>query len=225
MGYAHRETKGARKKSEVAAFANSMVEELSAVGNSLVMPALNARIKELFGFDFGDALDSIGKANKRSPKRSRARKTTGRPKRKAWPANRQVMRAGYSERNILLLPTCQKSQCGRLLYSQCASSAPAAAPNARRERRVWLPLNLFRQPRLFAPFSVILYGGLAAAALLAAAFLVPPFFAERFAPPFFDFPAFFFLVAICYAFPPDLVIVQQICTQILFQDDEAICEP
>src|SRR5687768_7026080 len=86
MGYAHRETKGARKKSEVAAFANSMVEELSTVGNSLVMPALNARIKELFGFDFGDALDSIGKANKRSPKRSRAKKTTGRPKRKALPA-------------------------------------------------------------------------------------------------------------------------------------------
>ena len=86
MGYAHRETKGARKKSEVAAFANSMVEELSAVGNNLVMPALNSRIKELFGFDFGDALDSIGKANKRSPKRSRAKKTTGRPKRKALPA-------------------------------------------------------------------------------------------------------------------------------------------
>jgi hypothetical protein len=86
MGYAHRETKGARKKSEVAAFANSMVEELSAVGNSLVMPALNARIKELFGFDFGDALNSIGKANKRSVKRSRAKKTIGRPKRKALPA-------------------------------------------------------------------------------------------------------------------------------------------
>ena len=85
MGYAHRETKGARKKSEVAAFANSMVEELSAVGNNLVMPALNARIKELFGFDFGDALDSIGKA-KRRPKRSRARKTISRPKRKALPA-------------------------------------------------------------------------------------------------------------------------------------------
>ena len=86
MGYAHRETKGARNKSEVAAFANSLVEELSSVGNSLVMPALNSRIKELFGFDFGDALDSIGKVNERSPKKSRARKTNGRPKRKALPA-------------------------------------------------------------------------------------------------------------------------------------------
>ena len=86
MGYAHRETKGARKKSEVAAFANSLVEELSVVGNNLVMPALNSRIKELFGFDFGDALRSIEKANKGKPKRSRARKTIGRPKRKALPA-------------------------------------------------------------------------------------------------------------------------------------------
>ena len=86
MGYAHRETKGARNKSEVAAFANSLVEELSAVGNSLVMPALNSRIKELFGFDFSDALKSIEKTNKRSPRKSRAKKTIGRPKRKALPA-------------------------------------------------------------------------------------------------------------------------------------------
>ena len=86
MGYAHRETKGARKKSEVAAFANSMAEELSAVGNNLVMPALNARIKELFGFDFGDALDSIGKANKPKARRRRTKKAIGRPKRKALPA-------------------------------------------------------------------------------------------------------------------------------------------
>ena len=85
MGYAHRETKGARNKSEVAAFANSLVEELSVVGNSLVMPALNSRIKELFGFDFGEALSWIEKANKRSPKR-KAKKTIGRPKRKALPA-------------------------------------------------------------------------------------------------------------------------------------------
>lgn len=86
MGYSHRETKGARNKSEVAAFANSLVEELSAVGNNLVMPALNSRIKELFGFDFADALNSIEKASKVKPKRSRARKTIGRPKRKALPA-------------------------------------------------------------------------------------------------------------------------------------------
>ena len=69
MGYAHKETKGARKKSEVAAFADSIVQELSVVGNHVVMPTLNARIKELFGFDFSHALNSINEAHK-SPKRS-----------------------------------------------------------------------------------------------------------------------------------------------------------
>lgn len=70
MGYAHRETKGARNKSQVAAFTNSMVEELSVVGNHVVMPALNAHIKELFGIDFRDALESISKANKKPRKRA-----------------------------------------------------------------------------------------------------------------------------------------------------------
>lgn len=82
MGYAHKETKGARRKSEVAAFANSLVDELSVVGNSLVMPTLNARIKELFGFDFAKALNSIAKANKRAPKRKGAKKATAKRSRK-----------------------------------------------------------------------------------------------------------------------------------------------
>jgi hypothetical protein len=73
MGYAHKEAKGSRKKSEVAAFANSIVNELSVVGNSLVMPALNARIKDLFGFDFSEVLQSLERANK--PRK--ARKRTG----------------------------------------------------------------------------------------------------------------------------------------------------
>src|SRR6185436_18386405 len=63
MGYAHKETKGSRKKSEVLAFTNSLVDELSGVGNSLVMPALNTHIKELFGFDFSEVLESIEDAN------------------------------------------------------------------------------------------------------------------------------------------------------------------
>jgi len=85
MGYAHKGTKGARKKSEVAAFANSMVDELSAVGNSLVMPALNARIKELFGFDFSEVLDSIGDANGHGARKKRATKVTRKRTRKALP--------------------------------------------------------------------------------------------------------------------------------------------
>ena len=86
MGYAHKETKGGRGKSQVAAFTNSLVDELGAVGNSVVMPTLNARIRELFGFDFSEVLDSIGKAQKKSPKRKPTRrakaKTTARKSKK-----------------------------------------------------------------------------------------------------------------------------------------------
>src|SRR6476646_3113109 len=65
MGYAHKETKRGKKNSQVAAFTNSLVDELSLVGNGLVMPALNARIKEMFGFDFSEVLDSISKTKKK----------------------------------------------------------------------------------------------------------------------------------------------------------------
>jgi molecular chaperone DnaK (HSP70) len=77
MGYAHKETKHGKKNSQVAAFTNSLVDELSLVGNSLVMPAVNARIKEMFGFDFSEALASISKTNKK-PKRLRAKKSSKR---------------------------------------------------------------------------------------------------------------------------------------------------
>ena len=85
MGYAHKETKGSRKKSEVAAFTNSLVDELSVVGNSLVMPALNTHIKELFGFDFSEVLDSIGDANKRKAGSKRTKKPVRKRARKALP--------------------------------------------------------------------------------------------------------------------------------------------
>jgi ParB-like chromosome segregation protein Spo0J len=74
MGYAHKETKGGKNKSEVMAFTNSLVDELSLVGSNVVMPTLNARISELFGFNFSDVLDSIGKAKKTSPKRKATKK-------------------------------------------------------------------------------------------------------------------------------------------------------
>ena len=80
MGYAHKETRGSKKTSQVAAFTNSLVDELSLVGNSLVMPTLNAHIKELFGFDFAEVLDSLEKANQKSRRRKPARKTSPRKK-------------------------------------------------------------------------------------------------------------------------------------------------
>jgi hypothetical protein len=87
MGYAHKETKG-KNKSQVSAFTNSLVDELSVVGNNLVMPALNSHIKELFGFDFAGVLASISKQKKSSgkrkpPKRAKAKKTAPKSRKKA----------------------------------------------------------------------------------------------------------------------------------------------
>jgi len=73
MGYAHKNTKGSKQQSEIAAFANSLVEELSTVGNNMVMPSINEKIRKLFGFDFADLLDEIGSASK--PKAVRRTKT------------------------------------------------------------------------------------------------------------------------------------------------------
>lgn len=79
LGYAHKNTKGSKvKHSQIAAFADSMAGELSTVGKAFVMPALNSKIKELFGFDFGDALESMGKGGTAKPKRP----ATKRPRRK-----------------------------------------------------------------------------------------------------------------------------------------------
>jgi len=75
MGYAHKETKGSKNKSQIAAFTNSLVDELSVVGNGVLMPALNAHIKEMFGFDFSAVLASIGKDRKKSRERKPAKKT------------------------------------------------------------------------------------------------------------------------------------------------------
>jgi hypothetical protein len=88
MGYAHKETKGSRKKSQVAHFTDSLVKELSMVGNSVVMPTLNSHIKELFGFDFNEVLDSIGNAGKK-PKR----KLVGKAKPRALARTRQKKKA------------------------------------------------------------------------------------------------------------------------------------
>ncbi|MGB9178827.1 MAG: hypothetical protein WCB68_06210 [Pyrinomonadaceae bacterium] len=73
LGYAHKNTRG-RKHSEIAAFADSIVDEISTVGQSLIMPTLNARIRELFGFDFSELLDEIGEAKKGEPKQIATKK-------------------------------------------------------------------------------------------------------------------------------------------------------
>jgi hypothetical protein len=47
--YAHKNIKGSRKKSEVVAFANTLVTELSTVGKTMTMLALNTKIKDCSG--------------------------------------------------------------------------------------------------------------------------------------------------------------------------------
>ena len=80
MGYAHKETKGGKNKSELMAFTNSLVDELSSVGSTFVMPTLNARISEMFGFNFSDVLDTIGKSKKTTSKRKTRKKLTAKKK-------------------------------------------------------------------------------------------------------------------------------------------------
>ena len=72
IGYAHKNTKGG-KKSAVVAFADSMVAELSTVGNAMVLPALDAKLKELFGFEFSEVLTQMKQTTK-SPVKKKGRK-------------------------------------------------------------------------------------------------------------------------------------------------------
>ena len=74
LGYAHKNNKRG-KQSAVTAFAESMVDELSSVGQGIVMPALNVKIKELFGFDFSEVLNDLGHQKKKTRKLPAKRKT------------------------------------------------------------------------------------------------------------------------------------------------------
>ena len=80
VGYAHKNTKRG-KQTPVIAFADSMVADLSTVGEGLVLPALNAKIKELFGFEFSELLEQMrgaGKSTaKKKPRKRMASKATG----------------------------------------------------------------------------------------------------------------------------------------------------
>jgi hypothetical protein len=77
LGYAHKNSKHG-KQSQLAAFAESMVDELSSVGQGVVMPALNVKIRELFGFDFSELLKDMGRAKKSKKRKTPAkRKLTG----------------------------------------------------------------------------------------------------------------------------------------------------
>lgn len=75
LGYAHKNSKASgHSHSQITAFAGSIFDELSGVGQSLVMPTLNAKIKELFGVDFTKLLDELGGIEKSSKKKTLSRK-------------------------------------------------------------------------------------------------------------------------------------------------------
>jgi len=73
VGYAHKNAKRG-KQSQLAAFADNMVDELSTMGQGLVIPALSGKIRELFGFDFSGLLAELGDPKKIAAK-SRRKKT------------------------------------------------------------------------------------------------------------------------------------------------------
>ena len=75
VGYAHKNTKG-RKQTPVIAFADSMVDELSTMGQGLVLPALDAKIKELFGFEFSELLGQMRGTKKRATRKEASKRVS-----------------------------------------------------------------------------------------------------------------------------------------------------
>ena len=81
VGYAHKNTKGG-KQSPVVAFADSMVEELSTLGQGLVLPALNSKIRELFGFEFSELLGQMRGTKKLTAKKKPIKRVTSKATKK-----------------------------------------------------------------------------------------------------------------------------------------------
>ena len=73
LGYGHKLAKGRKSKgARLGAFADAVVEQLSTVGNDLVMPHLDANLKELFGVEFSSLLADMKRSSKRPRKKTKA---------------------------------------------------------------------------------------------------------------------------------------------------------
>jgi hypothetical protein len=79
VGYSHKLAKN-KKGSQFANFADTVVNDLSQLGQRLVLPDLNAKITELFGFNFGGFLQQIGTEKHTRIKRSQSRRRQKQPK-------------------------------------------------------------------------------------------------------------------------------------------------
>jgi hypothetical protein len=81
VGYSHKLAQS-KKGSQLANFADTVVNDLSQLSQRLVWPELNAKITELFGFNFGGFLQQIGGTKKQTrtkrlqKRRRRTRKTS-----------------------------------------------------------------------------------------------------------------------------------------------------
>ena len=77
VGYSHKLAKN-QKGSQFANFADTVVNDLSRLGQRFVFPELNAKITELFGFNFGGFLQQIGGTEKQA----RTKRVQGRRRQK-----------------------------------------------------------------------------------------------------------------------------------------------
>lgn len=77
VGYSHKLAKN-QKDSQFANFADIVVNDLSRLGQRFVFPELNAKITELFGFNFGRFLQQIGGTEKQA----RTKRVQGRRRQK-----------------------------------------------------------------------------------------------------------------------------------------------
>jgi hypothetical protein len=75
VGYAHKNTKRG-KQNQITAFADTMIDQLSTMGHGLVLPAIDAKISELFGFNFSEMLNEAGREKKSSGKKKGGRRST-----------------------------------------------------------------------------------------------------------------------------------------------------
>ena len=80
VGYSHKLAQN-KKGSDFATFADTVVNDLSRLGQRFVLPELNAKITELFGFNFGGFLQQIGGTDKQTAtKRLHGRRSQKQPK-------------------------------------------------------------------------------------------------------------------------------------------------
>jgi len=82
VGYSHKLAKTS-KHSQFAKFTDSVVDELSHVGQRLVLPELNTRIRQLFGLDFAGLLGQVrAKPERKRSKRPKNRRSTKAPRKR-----------------------------------------------------------------------------------------------------------------------------------------------